>query len=562
MVKKKHKVLTKKAAERIAAEYPEASIDALVYEAFLRFKPHHDNIPRWKRRAFDVFREVAPDRPQEPLGGAVAGETEKSEPVVLGTIEAPEDFRERAFGDTFVFTCAQANTHLNDKFWASLMRLVEDKGASLHISRFTYNKQSYGHKAVKPGTKQQSDADDLWFDPRIEPYVSDQSLQIADDLVWCGELNILPTAVHPLNGFDNYGRGSSVIIPHVKMAMRSVPVMKGKDPRFLYSTGTVTARNYIEKAAGQKASLHHVYGALLVEKDSTGTWWARQLNADNDGNVYDLTTLYTPDTIFNQVDVHGIVHGDLHGNKMNIGVIRSMAKVVDILRPGHQVFHDTVDFQARNHHNIKDPHFLHDMRVKGLDDIRREFEYTASHLVGYLERIGCKHHIVTSNHDQAIERWLRDVSGHSDPINMELWHYLNWEGAQDRKAKRTPRPFMRLLQDCLTEHQTDVQWNFVHEDDSLMIAGIQHGLHGHLGPNGARGSPQNLRSAGKANTAHTHSAGIVDGVYTAGVFGNLDMGYNKGLSSWSHSFIITYRNGKRSIVTLRGAGGMYKAWRD
>ena len=90
-----------------------------------------------------------------------------------------------------------------------------------------------------------------------------------------------------------------------------------------------------------------------------------------------------------------------------------------------------------------------------------------------------------------------------------------------------------------------------------MIAGIQHGLHGHLGPNGARGNPKNLRVIGKANTAHTHAAGIVEGVYTAGVFGELDMSYNKGPSSWSHSFILTYPNGKRTIVTFKDG----RAWR-
>ena len=95
------------------------------------------------------------------------------------------------------------------------------------------------------------------------------------------------------------------------------------------------------------------------------------------------------------------------------------------------------------------------------------------------------------------------------------------------------------------------------EDESLKIAGIEHGMHGHLGPNGARGNPKNLRTAGKANTGHTHSAGIVDGVYTAGVYGELDMGYNKGLSSWSHSFIITYPNGKRTICTIKDG----RAWR-
>jgi hypothetical protein len=30
----------------------------------------------------------------------------------------------------------------------------------------------------------------------------------------------------------------------------------------------------------------------------------------------------------------------------------------------------------------------------------------------------------------------------------------------------------------------------------------------------------------------------------------MDLGYNVGLSAWSHSDIITYANGKRAIVTF------------
>ena len=476
-------------------------------------------------------------------------------PLVTGTIAAPEDFRQWATGTTFVFTSAQANTFLNDKFWTSLMSLVEDRQAQLHISRFTYNKQRYGKNSVKPGSKTARDNDDIWFDPRIEPFVSDESVQIAADLIWCGELNIIPTRVDPITGFENYGRGASIIIPHTKMAMRSVPTMKNDPARFCYTTGTVTARNYIEKAAGQKASLHHVYGALLVEVDENGHWWARQINADNDGTIYDLTDKYTADgQIERNVRAKVVTHGDLHGNKVDLSVLEVMSGVIDVLYPEHQVFHDTVDFQPRNHHNRNDPHFLHEMRAKNRESVEGEFQYIARKMSSYLARPGTVHHIVTSNHDQAVEGWLRDTRAFHDPANMRTWLDLNGLCARKREQGEHPRPFWTLMKRYLPKNY---RWNIVHEDDSLIIAGIEHGLHGHLGPNGARGNPKNLRSVGKANTGHTHSAGITEGVYTAGVFGHLDMGYNKGLSSWSHSFILTYENGKRTICTIRNR----RAWR-
>jgi hypothetical protein len=62
----------------------------------------------------------------------------------------------------------------------------------------------------------------------------------------------------------------------------------------------------------------------------------------------------------------------------------------------------------------------------------------------------------------------------------------------------------------------------------------------------------------RLNTAHTHTAGILDGIYTAGLSGKMDQGYNADApSSWSHSLIVTYPNSRRTIVTLRD--GRYRA---
>jgi hypothetical protein len=94
---------------------------------------------------------------------------------------------------------------------------------------------------------------------------------------------------------------------------------------------------------------------------------------------------------------------------------------------------------------------------------------------------------------------------------------------------------------------------FVSEDDSFIICGdIECAMHGHLGANGARGNPRQFTKMGaKSNTGHTHSPWLGDGAAVAGVSGLLDMGYNKGLSSWDQSHIVTYPNGRRCIITMR-----------
>jgi len=96
------------------------------------------------------------------------------------------------------------------------------------------------------------------------------------------------------------------------------------------------------------------------------------------------------------------------------------------------------------------------------------------------------------------------------------------------------------------------QIRFLGTDEPFQICGkkIECGMHGHLGADGSRGTPNGLNKIGrKAITAHTHSAGIYNGLYVAGTSTDLDMGYNHGPSSWSHSDVLTYPNGKRCIIT-------------
>jgi hypothetical protein len=104
---------------------------------------------------------------------------------------------------------------------------------------------------------------------------------------------------------------------------------------------------------------------------------------------------------------------------------------------------------------------------------------------------------------------------------------------------------------------------FLDEDESYVICddahgGIECGMHGHLGANGARGNIKSFAKMGRrANIAHSHSAGIVEGIWQVGTSSLMDLEYNKGMSSWSHSHILTYANGKRCMITM--SNGKYKA---
>ncbi|ASV44559.1 DNA transfer protein [Agrobacterium phage Atu_ph02] len=469
----------------------------------------------------------------------------EEKPLRGGRLHTPDEFRERLKGKRFLFTVAQNNTKLHEKFWATLTRMAKKRKAKLCIAKLSYNKNGW--------QKITTESEGLWYDERIEPFVITEQVKVADDLVFCGDLDLLPTMQFPLTGLDNYTGINSAIVPHTKMQMQSLATMKDADAKMLYTTGAVTLRNYIQRRAGQIAEFHHVFGAVWVEIDDKGKWFVRQLNADENGIIYDLDRVWGPtyDVPATEFGRPFINLGDIHIEKSDDDQMTGALSMLTELNPEKVFIHDLLDMRSRNHHNLKDNHFLVQHLNHSVEaDVTKAALWLQTMAQAYPETT---FYVIRSNHDEALGRWVKNGSGFPDPVNLRYWHELNAAMLRFAERGESLDVFQYALYLTAPELPTLRNVRFVQEDESVVYLGIEFGMHGHLGPNGARGNPRNFRQLGRrANTGHTHSAGIIDGIYTAGVLGSLDMGYNKGPSSWSCSHIITYPNAKRTIVTQRG----------
>lgn len=453
-----------------------------------------------------------------------------------------------------LLTCIQNNTPLHDTVWANLLALKEHYGAELFISTFTYNKNAFSKWSQKMGAHGGHEAEDIWFDSRAMEYVVDRSIEIAPGLVWCGEQQISPTAERPLSGFESYTGRKSGIFPHTKFAMESVASGKFEPTKLNYTTGTVTQRNYTATKAGRKAEFHHGYGALIASVDHEGRWFVRQLNADNSGVICDLDLMAADGIVTTGHAVEAITWGDIHGDHLS-HQMRELCwgdgGILDTLRPRVQFFHDTLDFRARNHHDRDNALLEFEKYLAGKDDVEAELARSKEFL-DFSQREWCESVVVDSNHDNALGRWLDEADYRSDPANALFFleaQLRRYQSVKDREVD------FHLVEWAMRRAGCSDQIVFLREDESYIIApntgGIEGGMHGHLGPNGSRGTPTGLKKMGrKANIGDKHSAGIYDGLYVAGVLGDLDQGYNSGPSSWSHSNIITYANGKRAIQTI------------
>ncbi|WP_447411716.1 hypothetical protein, partial [Clostridium perfringens] len=86
----------------------------------------------------------------------------------------------------------------------------------------------------------------------------------------------------------------------------------------------------------------------------------------------------------------------------------------------------------------------------------------------------------------ALLRWLKEHEWRDDPVNALFYLETQTKYVRQLMAGVTDPPiFEQVLRDFAGSAADNV--TFVSEDDSYLVLGIEHAMHGHLGANGARG---------------------------------------------------------------------------
>jgi hypothetical protein len=228
------------------------------------------------------------------------------------------------------------------------------------------------------------------------------------------------------------------------------------------------------------------------------------------------------------------------------------------LRPEKLLLHDIFDNEARNHHNEGDNAHSYEMAIRGRDSVLSEIEQVTDFLVE-IQRPETQIYVIESNHDIGLDRYVREGRYRNDGVNIRLGlqledRYLQWreEVGAALDAHKRPKSFSLLeyaVRKIAGDNLNSVTW--IYDGHSFLINGIECGHHGFRGANGSKGTASGFATMGrKMSIGDKHSPEIVDGVYVAGVM-QLQMGYNKGPSSWAVTHIVHYPNGKRSLVTLQ-----------
>jgi hypothetical protein len=457
----------------------------------------------------------------------------------------------------YLLTAAQDNTEVHAGFWKNLHAYAAHLAAEVMVGGFTYQKGLFEDHAARSAVFAERRAAvpaARAGRPRPGPVLrrDEHPADRGAPAVRPGELHRAEMGCFPAR------QGAARQRADLHRFARQADLM---------TTGACTIANYVAKKAGLKAEFHHVIGATLVEIDDRDRVWCRQINATADGAFQDLDLVVKAGKVSPGHRVEAVTHGDIHREKLDPLVamgtwgldlatekVVSGDSLVDALRPRYQFFHDLLDFEARNHHRIKDHHFRLQMLCQGSDRVE-DAVASCARFLRQTERVWSRSVIVFSNHDDALAKWLKTADYKLDAANARFFLACDLAMHEAIEAGEARFNVFRWALGRADARELD-GIDFVDDDASFVICqaagGVECGMHGHLGINGARGSPASFtKTAVKMNTGHTHSPGILDGVYTAGLSGLMDQGYNRGLSSWEQAHVVTYPSGKRTLITLR-----------
>lgn len=454
--------------------------------------------------------------------------------------------------DVFIITSAQNATPLaaDGDMFACLQTIVRHRAAELLVIPLRYQNPT----SVWSGSQRNEE----WFTHAVRPYLWNQRVQLNPNLTLLADIMPQASVAVPLASLDAVSLATSSIVGHTKMQLRSVPTPHGRMAKLLSTTGACTEENYTITPRGKVGGFHHSLSALIVELDPDGKrFYMRQLHySRKTGRIIDLGTQYTATGVSSAPRALAVAKGDTHVDFCDPVVDHAThgpGGLLDVVDPLNVIEHDLLDAYSCNPHHKGQVMNAVAKRAANRDSIREEVS-RAIEYVAQRRRHNTVTHVVGSNHNdflgRAVQVCLEQGFVKFGAINVEF--LVETAHEQLKAVKLTtkgtdyPDAFGLWLRRAKLKgvRVLDV-------DESLMLGGVEHGMHGNLGPNGARGSVRNLARIGvKAVTGHGHAPEIFEGHYRTGTSTFLKLEYNHGPSGWLNVHCVTNADGKRQLIAI------------
>jgi hypothetical protein len=503
-----------------------------------------------------------------------------SEKLGLGErveIESPEfkKAKGRVFDPTkkrFIITWAQNNTPIHERFLINLKAYAKQINADIHVIAGRY----------KNPTSVFTDKEFERWDPRVNEFLDANRHDIHKYLSIMSDIKIQPTAVNPMTGMAGISGINSCVFGGPKIQMEMIPVLEGCKPKMMVTTGACTVDNYTDSKAGKKGQFHHQIGFTVVEIADDETFYLRQVSADDDGDFTDLcfkTTfkgkkvecpvvgdiitmtkwikkhhgdrfVWKGKSKVKKIDeIEGIVLGDLHCGHHDQEVLDKTLEFMDKLPPKHVVLHDVFDGRSISHHEMKDPFRQYQKELTNENDLELELDEMMETLKAFEKYKNVL--IVRSNHDDFLDRWLKNEDWKKQPTAKNSLLYMELSAKLLKQYARND--VKGVIPELINEKFP--HFTTTGRSASYKVKGWELAQHGDVGSNGSRGSLNQFRKLNtKIIVGHYHSPGRKDNVMAVGTTTHLRVGYNQGPSSWLQSHVIIHKDGKVQHINFVNGG--------
>ena len=439
----------------------------------------------------------------------------------------------------FIITWAQNDTPVNEEFIANLEKYAEFVDAGIHVIAGRY----------KNPTSVFTDKNDETWSDRIIDYLDANRHDVHKYLSIMSDVKIQPTAVDPMTGLQGMSGINSCVFGSPRVQLETIPVLEGNRPKMMVTTGACTVSNYTDSKSGKKGESHHTLGFVIIEIKDDDKFFIRQVTATDCGNFTDLYhnvtyNLVTQESVITRVtSVAAIVWGDIHYGKHDQRVFDSTFDLMAKIHPEYVVLHDVFDGDSINHHEIKDPFIQYEKEMSGANSLKREIDEL---LIALEEFQDYNVIVVRSNHDDFVDRWLKDTDWRKTVTPKNSLEYMQFATAiLSKEAPNGVIPYVI--------NKKFPQFKTLGRGDSFIIKDWELGQHGDIGSGGSRGSLLQFRKLNtKIVVGHYHSPGRKDGALAVGTSTHLRIGYNRGASSWLQSHVIIHNDGKAQHIHFIG----------
>lgn len=355
--------------------------------------------------------------------------------------------------------------------------------------------------------------------------------------------------INPLTGLDRMAvnREASIIVASPKVFLKYVPNMHYNIPPAIMTTGAVTINNYdtdkyMSKRTSVLAENDHAYGAVIVEVEDEDIFHFRHVQASSYNSITDMGFDYLPngkvERLEGAVMIMGDSHTGYHDKELHFEAMR-LAKETGV---STVVLHDVFNGTSISHHDNNKGITKAIKAQENKLGLEKECEAVKNYIKA-IENTGVDVVIPEANHNSHLLRFLEEGRYVGDPMNYKFSLKLALAATEGKN------PLQYAIESLFGYMSDAVRWLKV--DESYRKYGVECGLHGDKGANGSKGSLTIFeKGLGNCVTAHTHTAAIQRNVCSVGTMSSMDMGYNSGLSNWTHTCCLVYKNGTKQLINF------------